>query len=262
MTRASKLRLHRNWHSADIVAERYPTRRHARTSTGDRDARPPGVRDALIGRMKGPGGLYNAGNVLALATGLGVQIAMANRGRTAGSGTILDAVRTYFIGSPGATALTIAILIFLVSGEMYHRAWSRGAPPDRRLNRCGDLLSAIAAVVLTISLAAFGDILLAIASGLLLAAGKLGSALIPEGDASTGASAWTRRFRLAVVASRVPALASLAIKLLGLVAPSGSAPANSLVLTPVMLVCYLLWTRADLLLIRPAASVSRNAGAG
>ena len=260
MTGTAKPRLHRNWDQADILAGRYGSGLPGQISAGDRTEPPAGLWNALIGRMKGPGGLYNVGNVLALGTGLGVQIAMATGGETAGSGAILDALRAYFIGSPGATALTFAILIFIASGEMYHRAWSRGAPPNRRLNRHGDLLSAIAAAVLTISLAVFGDILLATASGLLLAAGKLGSALVPEEDASPKAGRWPRRFRLAVVASCVPALVLLAIKLLGLVDSAGTTPADSLVLTPVMLVCYLLWIRADLMLIQPSVSTSRNAG--
>ena len=262
MRHASKPQLHRNRDPADILAAHSGTGLPNQISGGDRTMPPAGLWNALIGRMKGPGGLYNVGNVLALGTGLGVQIAMAAGGETASSGAILDVVRAYFIGSPGATALTFAILIFIASGEMYHRAWSRGAPPNRQLNRHGDLLSAIAAAVLTISLAAFGDILLATASGLLLAIGKLGSALVPEEDASAEADPWPRRFRFAVVASRVPALVLLAIKLPGLAASAGTSSTDNLVLTPVMLVCYMLWTRADLMLIQPSVSTSRNAGTG
>ena len=107
----------------------------------------------------------------------------------------------------------MAIAIFFVSGEMYHRAWSRGFPPDRRGNWWGDFLSGVAAVVLTVALAAFGDVLLAVASGLLLAAGKFGSALVPEDYAAPGGNPWPNRFRTAVLASRLPALAALALEL-------------------------------------------------
>ena len=92
---------------------------------------------------------------------------------------------------------------------MYHRAWSRRCPPDRRGNWWGDFLSGIAALILTVALAAFGDVLLAVASGLLLAAGKFGSALAPEDYAAPGANPWPNRFRTAVLASRLPALAAL-----------------------------------------------------
>ncbi len=231
-------------------------------SATDRHGRPvPGMRDAVLGRMRGPGGYYNVGNALALGTGLGVQIAATVGGGQKGAVSILDAVRTYLVGSPGATALTAAILIFMVSGEMYHRAWSRGAPPDQRLNEWGDLLSGMAAVVLTISLVDFGNTLLALTSGLLLAGGKFGSALVPESCPPHAVSRWPKRFRFAVVASRLPALISLTVGLAGLIAIPGAAPLDDLVLTPVMLVCYLLWTRADLLLMQPrpaAADTGRN----
>lgn len=214
--------------------------------------------NALLDRMRGPGGYYNVGNALALGTGLTVQIAMAFGSGQDEPGAVLDAVRSYLVGSPGATALTIAILIFLVSGEMYHRAWSRGFPPDRRCNWWGDLLSGIAAVVLTMALSAFGNILLALASGLLLAAGKFGSALVPENYEAPDANPWPRRFRMAVVASRAPALAALAIELVTLVMSYEAAPPGSTIITPVMLVCYLLWTRADLLLMQLPAADHRS----
>ena len=203
--------------------------------------------DALRARLRGPGGYYNIGNALALTTGLGVQVAAVSGGGR-GPEAVLEAARAYLVGSPGATALTLAIAIFFVSGEMYHRAWSRGFPPDRRGNWWGDFLSGIAALILTVALAAFGDVLLAVASGLLLAAGKFGSALAPENYAAPGANPWPNRFRTAVLASRLPALAALALELARLLGSDAPPPAGSLVMTTVMLACYLLWARADLLL--------------
>jgi hypothetical protein len=200
---------------------------------------------ALIERLKGPGGYYNIGNVVALTTGLGVQIAAASGGGGDDRPAILEAVRQYFVGSPGATTLTVAISIFFVSGEMYHRAWARGFPPDRRGNWWGDFLSGVAAVLLTLGLAAFGDVVLAVVSGLLLAAGKFGSALVPEDYETPTSNPWPNRFRTAVLLSRVPALAALALELVRLLG-SDAAPAGSLIMTAVMLICYLLWARADL----------------
>ena len=216
-----------------------------------RAATVPGSRAAALrARLRGPGGWYNVGNALALGAGMAVQVA-ATTG--AEPGAALAAVRQYLIGSPAATALTLATVIFFWSGECYHRAWARGLPPDRRGNRRGDLLSGVAAVVLTYALASFGDLWLALASGLLLAAGKFGSALVPEDYTRPGSSRWPDRFRWAVLASRLPALAALALELARLLG-SDAPTAGSLVMTAVMLACYLLWARADMLLFAGAGA--------
>lgn len=216
-----------------------------------------GTHSAILARLAGPGGYYNIGNALALIAGLVVQAAAA--ARAGDQGAVLDAVRAALIGSPGATALTAAIAIFIVAGEMYHRAWARGLPPDRRMNWWGDFLSGVAAVVLTFALAAFGDILLALLSGAMLALGKFGSALMPEDDAVPGRQASARRWRLVVLASRVPALATLALGLASML--GAGAPADMVVMPAVMFVCYLLWARADLLLLAapPAAPATPRA---
>lgn len=222
-------------------------------AASDRGGSRAGAGNALLARLKGPGGYYNMGNAIALTTGLGVQIASASSVGEHGPGAVLAAVRQYFVGSPGATALTLAIGIFFVSGEMYHRAWSRGFPPDRRMNWWGDFLSGVAAIVLTLALAAFGDVLLAVASGLLLSAGKFGSALRPENYNVPGDDPWPNRFRVAVLASRVPALMALAFEFVRLLGADALAT-GSLVMTSVMLGCYLLWARADLLLFARESS--------
>ena len=190
------------WKAGETLVERFPVDREPRREEhlSERRKSRIGLGDALVARMKGPGGYYNIGNMLALTTGLGVQVAAVSGGAGQEPDAILEAARQYFVGSPGATALTVAIAIFFVSGEMYHRAWSRGFPPDRRANWWGDFLSGVAAVVLTFALAAFGDILLAAISGLLLAAGKFGSALVPEDYAALGGNPWPDRFRIAVLA--------------------------------------------------------------
>jgi hypothetical protein len=205
-----------------------------------------GAGAALRARLRGPGGCYNVGNALALGAGVGVQVAAAT-----GSGEgALAAARHALFGSPGATALTLAILIFIVAGECYHRAWYRGFPPDARANWRGDFLSGVAAIVLTVALAAFGDLVLALLSGALLAAGKFGSALRPEDYAAPDGDPWPDR------ASRAPAILALALALELARQPAPDAPAGDAVMTAVMLACYLLWTRADLLLF-----ATRNNGA-
>jgi hypothetical protein len=250
MVPTTSTQLRESWNPDETLRERFLDRephedggRHA-----DRDRSRAGITGALVARLRGPGGYYNIGNAVALTTGLGVQIAAASGGGRDEPRAVLEAVRQYFIGSPGATALTLAIAIFFASGEMYHRAWSRGFPPERRANWWGDFLSGVAAVMLTFALAAFGDVLLAVVSGMLLAAGKFGSALAPEDYDAPSGNPWPNRFRAAVLLSRIPALAALISELVPLLGSDAPPPAGSQVMTAVMLACYLLWARADLLL--------------
>ncbi len=208
----------------------------------------PAKQTALRQRLSGPGGLYNLGNLIALSTGITLQFAEA----AGGAGTsILEMLNAYFFGSPGASWLTLAIMIFLMSGEIYHRAWKDGAPPDIRLNRLGDFLSGLGAMALTVSLVYFGDFVLALVSGTLLAGGKLGTAIVPEvHGAGPDRNRLPRLLRLAVVVSRAPALISLGVELGRLVAGSETPPGVAQVVAPaVMFGCYLIWTRADLLLM-------------
>ena len=73
----------------------------SRTADFDRQSHAaPGASasSALRARMRGPGGYYNIGNVLGLATGIGLQLA-AMPG--SGDASVRAALRQYFIGSPG-----------------------------------------------------------------------------------------------------------------------------------------------------------------
>lgn len=222
----------------------------------DREARRaiwPRLLHAVGARMQGPGGYYNLGNALALGAGIALQVA-----GTLGHGSVLAAVRHYLVGSPAATALTLAILIFAWSGEKYYQAWQHGFPPDPRLNWWGDFLSGVAAIVLTFALAAFGDLWLALASGLLLAVGKFGSALVPE-EPTRPADRWPLVFRLAVFLSRGPAVVALLLELGRILGTGGFAFDGAAVMPAVMLVCYCLWARADILLLAPPALVPRPA---
>jgi len=221
---------------------------HANPAVGatfDRGSR--SIRQAIAARLKGPGGYYNIGNAIALTAGLAVQV---TRSTGAGTQTLTDAVRGYFVGSPGATALTVATLVFFLSGEMYHRAWANGFPPDRRANWWGDVLSGIAAIVLTVALVYFGDLLLALLSGALLAFGKFGSAVFPGDRART-------RCRYLVLLSRLPALATLALQIGRLV--GAEAGPGALVMPLVMFGCYLIWGCADIRLLASERPVARPA---
>ena len=202
-------------------------------------------------RLTGPGGLYNFGNIIALASGLTLQLMSAHQ-----AVTVYDAVRAYLIGSPGATWLTVAILVFFMSGEVYHRAWS-GKVPNVRLVRAGDGLSALGAAALTVSLSYFGDQFLAIVAGTLLFGGKFGNAVAPSGAwwvnvpvpprASTAHAIRFDVLRVAVVLSRFPSLAALGAEIAH--HRLDAAPLSNSVLLVIMFLCFLIWLRADLMLL-------------
>ena len=206
-------------------------------------------RGALRERMAGPGGFYNLGNAVALGTGIALQLRTANASGTGWSRALL----AYFVGSPSATALTVATIVFFVGGEVYHRAWQAGSEPDPFLLRLGDLLSAVGAVALGIGLLILDKPVLAAFSGLLHALGKLGNSLPPAERMRD--RFWPRHlpdpFRLSVVVSRIPALLAASLAILAAAAgwaygSSGSDVAASFGL----IVAYLLWTKADVMLLR------------
>ena len=196
------------------------------------------LKDGLAQRLSGPGGLYNLGNGLGLLGGVSFHVAAA-------SGTGWAALSDYFVGSLGATAITAAMLIFFWSGEQYHKAWAHGAPPDARLNRVGDVSSGWGALMLGLGLVLIGHPVLAATSGLLHAAGKFGSAM-PERVISRlpfGPGV----FRGVVVASRLPALAAV---LMDLNAAVGVADLEGAAASGLLVLCYGLWLKADVALMR------------
>jgi hypothetical protein len=161
----------------------------------------------------------------------------------------------YLAGNGSAVALTVATLIFFWSGEVYHRAWADPRKPDMQLNRHGDLLSATGAAALALSLALLGLPLLAATAGLLHAIGKLGSALHrPGAPALPGwPEAWPDLFRSVVLLSRIPATAVAALALAAGLSGADSREILPALLGPgVLLICNLIWAKADLLLFRSA----------
>lgn len=211
----------------------------------------------LAARCTGPGGYYNLGNALGLVSGIAFQV-LASRGGPESS--VIAVIREYLAGSPGATALSVAMVMFFVSGELYHRAWTNGPDPDAAIVRRADLLSGAAALVLAVSLMLFGSLWLALASTVLLAGGKFGNALVPRGsfpvrveflgfDGTTGCR-HLDLFRVAALVSRVPAIAAIAVEISRLLAIGTSDASLDLLQSAVLLACYLLWSRADLLLFR------------
>jgi hypothetical protein len=205
----------------------------------------------LAARFAGPGGCYNVGNALCLATSIALPaLEMAGRG-VSGNDALAAAVVETLAGNAASIALTVATGVFFWSGEIYHRAWAHGAPPDASLNRQGDFVSGVGSVVFGTAMMGFGQSILAAASGLLMAAGKFGSA---AGRTSFPGwpSRWQDPFRAAVLVSRVPAIIATLVGLVG--ALTTLRPTLSAVLGPgVLLVSLGLWVRADLLLFAPAS---------
>jgi hypothetical protein len=213
--------------------------------------------EALRMRMQGPGGYYNIGNALGLTSGIGFQLVAARGGADA---SVAHVVREYLVGSPGATALSVAMIMFFVSGEMYHRALATASGPRVAMMRRADLLSGIAALVLAVALVLFGSLWLALVSTVLLAGGKLGNAVAASGCWPVRVEYLSLRgttlcrevdlFRLAPLLSRVPAIGAILIEIARLLAIGAPGTALLLSQSTVLLICYLLWARADLLLLR------------
>src|SRR5208283_3971873 len=145
-------------------------------------------------------------------------------------------------------ALAIATAIFFWSGEVYHRAWSNGYPPDQKMTQLGDLSSGFGAIALGAGLYLLSNPLLAATSGFLHAAGKFGSAFGVRGELlfpglKIDASALCRSV---VLISRVPAIIATTADVFSSHARDDSAFAfNSLA----MLACYVIWAIADSMLL-------------
>jgi hypothetical protein len=226
------------------------------TANTNRASAPAIWPEALRMRLQGPGGYYNLGNALGLAAGIGFQFVAA---RSDADATLAGVVREYLVGSPGATALTIAMVMFFISGEMYHRAFAAASGPHAGMMRRADLLSGIAALVLAIALALFGNLWLVLVSTVLLAGGKLGNAVSPAGCWPLRLE-WLSRcgttlyrevdlFRLTPILSRLPAIMAILLEMARLLAAGSPGTALYLGQSAILLICYLLWARADLLLL-------------
>lgn len=204
-------------------------------------------------RLRGPGGLYNLGNAIGFFGGMAASLVNIPA-EDFGMSAALAAGTDFVVGSPPATALTLATLIFFWSGEEYHRAFRNGVPPDEAKIRAGDLSSAVGAVLLAFAFLALGNLVLALTAGVMHATGKLGSAwaasrAIEQPGYSFRYSTLCREM---VLLSRIPATA-MAIK--GLMADQAAgATASSHIVSGVLLACCLVWAIADIQLL-PAQSL-------
>ncbi|WP_188254961.1 hypothetical protein [Pseudaminobacter soli (ex Zhang et al. 2022)] len=200
-------------------------------------------------RVRDPGMLYNLGNALGFIVGLGIALAadVAQDDRA----SAWDRGIAHVAGSPAAAALTAATVVFFWGGIAYTKAWSNGAAPNPRLNRQGDVLSGIGAILLGAGLIMMGNPWLAVSAGVLHAAGKFGSAL---GGMATrqGSFVQSRVASLCkdlVLASRVPAVFVGAAALWRELIMLDSM--ERLLLSLSFMTCCLIWAAADWMLLSP-----------
>jgi len=210
-----------------------------------------------VAGLRDPGVLYNLGNALGFAAGLAVALWAGWRDEGAlawGRGV------EHMVGSPAAVALTAATLVFFWGGVVYTKAWRNGAPPEPGLNRRGDILSGIGAIILGIGLVMTGNPWLAVSAGVLHAAGKFGSTL-------GGSAVWRLRSKSIgigdvckdlVLVSRVPAILVGTNALLTELASGKSA--DGLVLSLSFTACSLIWAVADWMLLSPSGWMKVAAG--
>lgn len=204
--------------------------------------------DSVHDRLRGPGGYYNLGNIL----GLSVALALHVHETRIETGDLTSAALDFFLGSPAAVSLTFATIIFLVSGEIYRAAWMDKGPAGQQLKQSADLVSAVGAVMLSLSLLLMGHILLAIASGILVAGGKLGSAVTADdpNELPLWPLHWPDPLRGAVLIGRLP---GLAVALADFLVRLSYVGLSQDTLRPAtLIVCTLLWIRADLMLVDAA----------
>jgi hypothetical protein len=197
-----------------------------------------------------PGHLYNIGNGLMLAGGVGGAV-FAAMGDGVSPERAIERIADHFIGTPPAVALTLATLVFIAGGAAYSKAWRNGGQaPDPVFNRRGDVLSAVGAAMLGIGLMMLGDALLATFAGLLHAGGKLGSAYAGKRRVRTpfGSLLLADICKDAVLVSRLPALLAAITGLLTVALAIGRL--ESIVLALSVIVSTVYWALADILLLR------------
>lgn len=211
----------------------------------------PALRTALTNRMSGPGGAYNIGNLIGLGQGITAQMLVSydlNHLPWAGAPA---AISHYLTGNFAAIAMTSATAIFFASGEVYHRAWKGRFKPREKLNRLGDFLSGVGAVCLGLALFELGHPLLALTSGLLHSVGKFGSAFHRPGVQILNLPvSGPDPFRTMVLLSRLPAIIAAGAGFLASLFRAQIGQPQHWSMPASLLVCYLLWSWADLLLFR------------
>ncbi|MEM6636195.1 MAG: hypothetical protein AAF667_09910 [Pseudomonadota bacterium] len=188
--------------------------------------------------------MYQAANVVALTAGIGIQTATAATGASIG-----DILWKSLFGYPGATLMTISILVYMYAAHAYEQG-SRGRARFHGFwLRRGDFAHASGTLLATSSIAVVGGHPLAIAGGLVLLTTKLVSAMLPRETALPKCQArLVSLLQITAAASRLPIVLALTWTLFG--AGSSSLPPEQVLLTAAMLTSYVLGMIADLILGR------------
>lgn len=211
----------------------------------------PALPKGLTDRMTGPGGAYNIGNLIGLGQGITAQMLVSDDLNQIPWAGAAGAISHYLTGNFAATAMTSATAIFFASGEVYHRAWNGRLKPREKLTRSGDFLSGVGAICLGLALFELGHPMLALTSGLLHSVGKFGSAFHRPGVQILKLPASSPDpFRTAVLLSRLPAIIAAGTGLFVSLFKTQIGQPQHWSMPASLLVCYLLWSWADLLLFR------------
>jgi hypothetical protein len=189
-----------------------------------------------------PGLLYNVGNLISVLAACADCILAA---MIAGQSNAPN-FTNYFFGTWPAIFTSLAVAVFLMSGNKYALAWKYGFPPDQKRNAQGHILSAFGALLIGIALLGLAQnplaFYLALVTTLLHVGGKLGSWAAPYDDV---------KFKIMPFLSRTTYVATLSLDIVSQIqnAQSTDALIAKLMLPASLIAATIFWARADWLLI-------------
>ncbi len=189
-----------------------------------------------------PGLLYNCGNLVSVLAACADCILAA---KIAGQSNAPN-FTNYFFGTWPAIFTSMAVAVFLTSGNRYTLAWKNGFPPDQRRNAQGHALSALGALLIGIALLGLAQnqlaFCLALITTFLHVGGKFGSLVAPTFDV---------QFKIMPLFSRTTYVATLALDVLAQAQHLHNTHAliAKLILPTGLIAATFLWARADWLLM-------------
>jgi hypothetical protein len=189
-----------------------------------------------------PGLLYNAGNLISVLVACADCIFAAKLAGQSNSPNIAH----YFFGTWPAIFTSLAVAVFLASGNKYALAWKNGFPPNQKCNAQGHALSALGALLIGIALLGLAQnqlaFYLALITTFLHVGGKFGSLVAPTYDV---------QFKIMPLLSRTTYVATLALDVLAQAQHLHNTHAliAKLILPTGLIAATFLWARADWLLM-------------
>lgn len=195
--------------------------------------------------ISNPGALYNVGNGIAFIGALLVVLTS----EVLQSGSVIQGLEAYFLGSWPALCATIATALFWIGGMKYAAAWLHGFPPDPQANVAGHAFSTAGAFAIGLALIGLARTEVALALALIATimhvGGKLASWKAPENDSY---------FKAMPLYSRVPYVTTLCLDLRSDMITSStlSGLPMSVLLPLTLMLATMFWARADWLLLPQA----------